>query len=289
MPTTTPNALRYPASTDTPNVPRDLQYIAEDIEKVMAAKLPWFGKPYIENGGAITATADTFNVSVSAGTAVINGWQFAFAASGTLTLPASSTNHIWLTQTLDGNGRHAGYTWTVNQTTAVPANSVYVGQVTTGDGALMFVDKIDASFRGVIAPGRPIKHGTFGTSSSAIAANSAGATAGALTIVGDGVTPIQIGGETPSAYGSVAGGGWGFKIHVTGGASIPTTAGGTGDGILAYSWRAKSTVNHREPDRVVKRNYAAFLGPQTFGLTPWVTNAATVGWDAGAMFAYFDF
>lgn len=38
MPTTSPSNLRYPASTDTPNVPRDMGYLAADVETALATK-----------------------------------------------------------------------------------------------------------------------------------------------------------------------------------------------------------------------------------------------------------
>jgi hypothetical protein len=35
---TTPGGLRYPASSDTPNVPRDIQYLATDVETALGTK-----------------------------------------------------------------------------------------------------------------------------------------------------------------------------------------------------------------------------------------------------------
>jgi len=35
---TTPGGLRYPAAADTPNVPRDLEYLATDVETALGGK-----------------------------------------------------------------------------------------------------------------------------------------------------------------------------------------------------------------------------------------------------------
>lgn len=35
---TTPGGLRYPASSDTPNVPRDIEYLATDVETALGDK-----------------------------------------------------------------------------------------------------------------------------------------------------------------------------------------------------------------------------------------------------------
>lgn len=36
---TTPGGLRYPASTDTPNVPRDIENLATDVEAELGTKI----------------------------------------------------------------------------------------------------------------------------------------------------------------------------------------------------------------------------------------------------------
>jgi hypothetical protein len=36
---TTPGGLRYPAASDTPNVPRDIQYLATDVESALSSKI----------------------------------------------------------------------------------------------------------------------------------------------------------------------------------------------------------------------------------------------------------
>lgn len=189
MPTTLPNLLRYPASTDTPNVPRDTQRIVEDVElALVGAKLPWFGKPYIESGAALTAPGGLF-LAVAAGVACINGWRFAFTATTTVPLVASTTNHVWLTQTLDGNGRHSGFLWTVLQTTAVPANSVYVGQVVTGAAG---ITTNTASFRGVIAPGIQIARPTPVVANVTHVSPAGASTVITMDLVGDGVSKVDV-------------------------------------------------------------------------------------------------
>ncbi len=56
MPTTANKAFRYPVSTDTPDVPRDIGYLASDVDAAMVAyEAAW--------------TAYTPNWSISAGTA----------------------------------------------------------------------------------------------------------------------------------------------------------------------------------------------------------------------------
>lgn len=188
MPTTTPNLLRFPASTDTPNVPRDEQRIAEDVElALVGCKLPWFGKPYVESGAALTAPGGLL-VAIAAGIACVNGWRFAFTTNAGLAVVASTTNHVWLTQTLDGNGRHSGFAWTVLQATAVPANSVYVGQVVTGAAG---ITTMDASFRGVIAPGGVRRSIPDIATQITVAGDAL-----SFDIVGDGVSPLSLTGWT---------------------------------------------------------------------------------------------
>lgn len=187
--TTTPNALRYPVRADTPDPPRDIQRLAEDTELALAnyAGLPFFGKPYIKSGATIGNPGGLF-ASITAGIAMINGWRFSFAAPANLALAASTTNHIWLKQTKDGNGRHIGHTWVVKQTQAVEADGVYVGQVITG--ASVQSSRND-SFRGIIATGTVNAKNVMTTNPLSPVALGAGAWSAALLplpVMGDGVS-----------------------------------------------------------------------------------------------------
>mgnify|MGYP000970362004 CR=1 FL=1 len=218
MPTTIPSLLRYPSSTDTPNVPRDVQRLAEDTELGLAqyAAVPYFGKPYVFSGGSIGNPGGLF-ASITAGIAVINGWRFAFAAPANLALAASTTNHIWLKSTVV-SGRHTGHTWVVKQTTAVEADAVYVGEVVTGAAAQ--TTRTD-SFRGILHPGRVLYRGVLSN-------DIASGTGDRLTLpfVSDGVTPLAFLGQMHINPNAVAAGQNVF-------ARIRDGAGGTGAQLAA--------------------------------------------------------
>lgn len=194
--TTAPNLLPYPVRADSPDVPRDIQALAVAIEQLNAkyAACPYYGKPYVLSGGAITAgTGNAVNIAL--GVAMINGWRFPFAAATNLAMTPSTTNHVWLQMTVDGSGNYTGYQWVVNTTTAVPANAVYVGQVVEGASA---PTTMTASFRGIIAPGGLIVRAT--------ANGLLGSAGDKMTIspVGDGVTPMRVDFTTPSVSTSGA-------------------------------------------------------------------------------------
>lgn len=190
MALTTIRPMRYPEPGNTPNVPRDMEWLARDVE---ARLFPWFGKPYVQSGGALTNTGMAFRAS--AGIAVINGQAFAFDTSPDFTAAAPDiANRLWLTQTLDANGRHTGHTWSVRTDAVVPANSVLVADVWTAAGPT--ITGLYRTFRGVIMPGVEIARGV---------ANSVMAGAGnflPLEVVGDGHTPMHF---QLSAYSMQAG------------------------------------------------------------------------------------
>lgn len=248
--TTTPNLLRYPVRADTPDVPRDVQRLAEDTELALSnyAGLPFFGKPYIASGGAMSNPGGLF-VAVAAGVAMINGWRFPFLASGNLALVASTTNHIWLKQTYVG-GRHTGYTWVVKQTTALEADGVYVGQVVTGGAA---ITTFDASYRGIIAPGKIMSNLQLTAGASGIATGTVIAT---KDMVGDGVTPLLAefytnafanssgAGVNYSLYLRVAGVNVGAADYHTSGANYQRVGHVVADSTLAaMTWVGKKTVD----------------------------------------------
>jgi hypothetical protein len=69
---TTPGGLRYPAAADTPNVPRDLEYLATDVETALGAKpasadiIP--RAIFDAKGDLIVGTADNTFARLAAGT-----------------------------------------------------------------------------------------------------------------------------------------------------------------------------------------------------------------------------
>lgn len=46
----TPNGLRYPSGSDTPDVPRDMQNLAEDVEDLVTAKAGSILDPFLLMG-----------------------------------------------------------------------------------------------------------------------------------------------------------------------------------------------------------------------------------------------
>lgn len=181
--TTDKHKLRYPVNTDHAKLFEWLEQLAKDVDNRVAHRaLPYHGKPYVESGGAVTKPGG-LNVAIGAGVAMINGYSFAFAASGNLTLAASSSTRVWLTQTLDAAGFHVGHSWTLRTDATTPANSVLVAVVdsdaTTATTAL-------ASFRGVIAPGKEIIAATATASSTGV-----GNKLTLPNVVGDGHTRMK--------------------------------------------------------------------------------------------------
>jgi len=278
--TTTPNALPYPVRADTPDVPRDIQALAVGIEQLLPkyAQAPYFGKPYILSGGAITAGTGN-SINISAGVAVINGWRFAFAAQTNLAMTASTTNHVWLQMTVDGSGNYTGVAWVVNITTALVTNGVYVGQVVEGASA---PTTMDASFRGVIAPGGLIAKTTWGSEavSASQALGAAGWTAAIATqaAVLDGVTPYRLELEWPSLYASIAttivAAVWDGAV----GATTPPTANIPHSSLVSVAGvNVRQSVSQRKA-------MAATLGKKTYNTALFLNGAGTVGWDGGGDF-----
>lgn len=259
MPTTTPSALRFPASTDTPNVPRDIQNLAVDTEASLRryAQYPFFGRPYILFGAGLTQPGG-LNIVVAAGGAVINAWAFNFDASPSLPLTASATNHIWLVQTLDGNGRHAGHTWEVRTTQAVPANAVYVGEVVTGASGITLATP---SYRGVIAPGAEIARNT--TASSMGAGDHI-----PIAVVGDGVTPVRFSFDSYGMFNNTAGAS--TRVGTFQGSSFLGAVGGHGGLTIGMSHAAGAFTpcSHRG-------FLPPFVGRRVFNLNVGAPNGGT--------------
>jgi hypothetical protein len=69
---TTPGGLRYPASSDTPNVPRDIQFLAEDVESILTTKASSAttisSSIFDAKGDLLVGTADNAFTRLGAGT-----------------------------------------------------------------------------------------------------------------------------------------------------------------------------------------------------------------------------
>lgn len=219
---TAKNLIRYPQAADALNLATDLANLANDIDgKLEQGALPFFGKPYISTGGALTNPSG-HNVAVGAGIAMIGGITFSFAASGNLLMTASVTNRIWLTATVDGNGYITGYAWAVRTDTTVPANSVLVAEIVEGASA---PTTMYPTFRGVISPGSVMFEATQLT--AAVTGNGDKMT---IATVGDGYTTMELCHTSWRATSATAGG----LVAVT----VKDGAGGTGN---TY-WEQYNTV-----------------------------------------------
>lgn len=190
MATTSKLKLRYPVAGDPANaLATYFANLANDVDNKLAHRaLPYFGKPYVESGGALS-NGGGLNAAVAAGVACINGITFDFAPSGNILMTASTTNHLWLTASFDGNGFLTGYVFAKRTDTVVPANSVYLGQVIAAGASLT---SVVASFRGVIAPGKEIAFASRTTDVSSAVAGGGVLSAGlTIDVMGDGVTDID--------------------------------------------------------------------------------------------------
>lgn len=69
---TTPGGLRYPASTDTPNVPRDIENLATDVESELGSKADAADTVtrdlYTAKGSVLAASGTSTPVEVTVGT-----------------------------------------------------------------------------------------------------------------------------------------------------------------------------------------------------------------------------
>lgn len=69
---TTPGGLRYPASSDTPDVPRDIENLADDVESALGTKLnaaDGIAKAELTAKGSIlAASADSVPEEIPIGT-----------------------------------------------------------------------------------------------------------------------------------------------------------------------------------------------------------------------------
>lgn len=248
MALTAKHKLRYPVPGDSAAaLATYFANLANDVDNKLEQRgMPYFGKNYIHSGAALTNPLG-HNVNVALGTANINGVTFDFAASGNLTMTASTTNRIWLVVTFDDNGFLTGYTWSVRTDAVVPANSVLVGEVVEGAAA---PTTMTPTFRGVIAPGGLVAEATQLTANS-----SGGGDKMSFSMVGDGRTSIELLFKA-----------WHISNSVAANISVAVFDGPNGTGVGYYEQLASTGASVGENPNFMEVIVSPFVGLRTFYL-----------------------
>lgn len=124
----TSNATVYPSTNDIAVTEKKGRYLTEQSHKDYVEQ--WMGN-HIVSGFLLPATDPDLTITVPLGVGVINGRRVDINATTDVLLTASSTNHIWLQLSFDGNGDVDGVDMVFNTTGAVVANAVKIGEAVT--------------------------------------------------------------------------------------------------------------------------------------------------------------
>lgn len=165
MPSTAVHALRYPALGDSPNVPLDVQRLAEDAERELnehdaslALLTPYAWRGYV---AADTAVGASTNVSPALTADIVVGSGWATPGAGQVTIPVAgiyrvSVHSTWKT----GSGGYGGAYLKRHATnvSTITARSLITGEWVTASASTL------ASF----AAGEVVRFDLFQDTSAAI-------------------------------------------------------------------------------------------------------------------------
>lgn len=91
---------------------------------------------YVISGFVLPASSGTLTIDVPTGKAIVSGYYVTVPGNTTLTVTASSTNHVYLKLIRDGSNHVSSAVYEVNTTGIAPADSVKIGMAVASGSAI---------------------------------------------------------------------------------------------------------------------------------------------------------
>lgn len=135
----TANATVYPSANDVAEIAKQGRFGTEQKHTDLIRK---YVENHVVSGFALPASDPDLTITVPSGEAVIDGRLVTISATTDVLLTASSTNHIFLQLSFDGNGDVDGVDMIFNITGATAPNAVKIGRaITSGTAVTSTVDE----------------------------------------------------------------------------------------------------------------------------------------------------